>query len=138
MTYRMRVWHGRAWHKTRQSLIGREIADNCQPYWDWVPFMGYRFDLRKTLARANIAVLPAVETGRPLSLAVGPAHGCLMVDWAKSDQQNADEAWVLLDAFNARSERAADFYGTYTMKTEGGGVAFTPAVPGAALSCSLG
>jgi len=105
--------------ESRQKEIGRQITNNRQPYWDWIPFTGYRFDLRDSLNRANIAVLPDAETRRPVSLIVGSAHGCLMVDWAKTDRQNADEARIVLEGFNARSKNATDFYGVYTARPNG-------------------
>ena len=124
---------GQRWSE-RQKTITVEIVDNRQPFWDFLPFMGYRFDLRDAMNRANIAVLPDTEVGKPPSLHVGQTHGCLMVDWAKAAQASADDARVLLDAFKDRADKAFDYQGTYVLGQDGK-VAYTPAAKGAELPC---
>lgn len=123
------------WNK-RHAETSRQIYINRQPLLDWIPLMGYRPDLRATINRINIAQLPQVE-GEGIALEIGDNHGCLLTPWEKTARANADDARILLDAFNARSHQARELRGTYTLAEDGKTTKFTPLKPGQDLSCRI-
>lgn len=104
----------RTW-KSRQFAISQAILANGKLGWDWIPFAGYRYDLRMTMKKANIALVPHANPGQPATLVVDKGHGCLLVDAERDDEALADNARVLLDAFKRQSGQAYDYLGRYVL-----------------------
>lgn len=106
--------------KDRSSNMARDIIGNRQPVLDWLPFSGYRADLGSVMENAKIAVVPHVTAGQPATLVVDEDHGCLLVDYEKTDGENVDQARILLDAFKENAHGRYDYLGIYTVDADSG------------------
>lgn len=101
--------------EVKQINVAEDIVRNRQPGWDWLPFMGYRFDLRETMQKAHISLLPHKQSGLPATLVVDKEHGCLLIDYERATRESADQARALLDTFRERAASRYNYLGTYVV-----------------------
>ena len=79
-------------------------------------------ELLNIVDRANIALIPHQEAGKPAVMTVDNGHGCLQVNHFNTDGQIKQDARALLKAFGERGTP-----GIYTVPVmPGGDVAFSP------------
>ena len=83
--------------------------------WNWTVISSSHGgdDLIQTADSANIALIPHEKQGLPPSLTVDSHHGCLQVNFAKTDAEIKDQARALLRAF--RENTNYDVYGVYSL-----------------------
>lgn len=114
---------GNAWTESMKNIAYDIRSDGMG--WNWKIFNegnGGRA-LIQTADNANVALIPHEKTGIPATLTVDNDHGCLQVDFSRTDDENKDLARALLKTFG--ENRQYDVYGTYTAGSDGK-VSFAP------------
>lgn len=114
---------GNAWTESMKNIAYDIRSDGMG--WNWKIFNegnGGRA-LMQTADNANVALIPHEKTGIPATLTVDNDHGCLQVDFSRTDDENKDLARALLKTFG--ENRQYDVYGTYTAGSDGK-VSFAP------------
>ena len=111
----------------RQAAITREIGLNGNDGFDWIPFFfkDYGLDLLKMADKNQIALVPA-QQGQDTTLIVDNSHGCLLVDFTKSDAELANEARRVLGMFKQTSASQYEYHGRYALAGEQGERYTTP------------
>lgn len=114
---------GHAWTESMKNIAYDIRSDGIGWNWKILNEGNGGRDLIVTADNANIALIPHKEAGKPAALTVDNDHGCLQVDFSKTDEENKDLARALLRTF--RESREYNAYGTYTAGGDGK-VSFTP------------
>lgn len=114
---------GHAWTESMKNITYGIRSDGMGWNWKILGNGNGGYALIKTADNANIALIPHEKAEKPAILTVDNDHGCLQVDFSKSDEENKDIARALLRTFGESREYNA--YGTYTAGRDGK-VTFAP------------